>query len=199
MNFLAHIYLSGTHNLIKIGNLTADSIHGKSYRNYPMLMQIGILLHREIDTFTDAHMLFRKCTKRLHHKYSHYSGIVVDIYFDHFLAKNWSQYHDIPLETYVSDFYNMIQKHENILPEKFKRLLPFMIAQNWLLSYAKLEGIQEVLNGMHRRTNKKAKLNEALTELKLHYNEFETDFTLFFEELKAFSATKLNELLSNQP
>lgn len=196
MNFLSHIYLSGHNNLIKIGNLVADGIHGKSYQNYPEEMQIGILLHREIDTFTDAHELFRKCTKRLHHKYSHYSGIVVDIYFDHFLAKNWSRYHATPLEIYVNDFYVMIQKHESILPEKFKRLLPFMVAQNWLLSYADFDGLQEVFNGMHRRTKQKARLNEAITELKLHYEAFETDFTLFFEDLKVFSQIKLNELVS---
>lgn len=199
MNFLAHIYLSGPQNLIKIGNLVADGIHGKSYRNYPKDMQIGILLHREIDTFTDAHPLFRDCTKRLHANYGHYSGIIVDIYFDHFLAKNWNHYSDIPLNQYTEELYQMLQEHHSLLPKKFQRLLPFMIGQNWLLSYATLNGIQEVLNGMHRRTNKKAKLNEALTELKLYYNEFETDFTRFFEELKAFSATKLNELLTDNP
>jgi len=196
MNFLSHIYLSGNNNLIKIGNLVADGIHGKSYQNYPEEMQIGILLHREIDTFTDAHTLFRQCTKRLHYKYSHYSGIVVDIYFDHFLAKNWAQYHEIPLKIYVSDFYEIIGKHETILPEKFKNLLPFMIAQNWLYSYASLEGIQEVFNGMHRRTKQQAKLNEAVIELKQHYETFETDFKLFFEDLKVFSQLKLNELIS---
>lgn len=197
MNFLSHIYLSGNNNLIKIGNLVADGIHGKSYLNYPEAMQIGILHHREIDTFTDAHPLFRQCTKRLHYKYSHYSGIVIDIYFDHFLAKNWSQYHDLPLEIFVNDFYEMIQKHEEILPEKFRRLLPFMVAQNWLLSYASLEGIQEVFNGMHRRTKQQAELNEAVTELKLYYKAFEADFKLFFEDLKVFSQIKLNELISN--
>lgn len=197
MNFLSHIYLSGNNNLIKIGNLVADGIHGKSYQNYSQEVQIGILLHREIDTFTDAHPLFRQCTKRLHRKYSHYSGIVVDIYFDHFLAKNWFQYHDTPLAIYVSDFYEMIQKHEQILPEKFKRLLPFMIGQNWLLSYASFEGIQEVFNGMHHRTKQRVKLNEAVTELKLYYEAFEADFKLFFEDLKVFSQIKLNELISN--
>jgi acyl carrier protein phosphodiesterase len=196
MNFLSHIYLSGENNLIKIGNLVADGIHGKSYQNYPQEMQIGILLHREIDTFTDAHELFRRCTKRLHHKYSHYSGIVVDIYFDHFLAKNWSSYHDVPLNIYVNNFYEMIQKHEAILPEKFKRLLPFMIAQNWLVSYANFDGLQEVFNGMHRRTRQKAGLNEAITELKLYYDAFETDFTVFFEDLRVFSQIKLNHLIS---
>lgn len=196
MNFLSHIYLSGNNNFIKIGNLVADSIHGKSYQTYSEEMQIGILLHREIDTFTDAHELFRKCTKRLHHKYGHYSGIVVDIYFDHFLAKNWSLYHDTPLDIYVNDFYTMIQKHENILPERFQRLLPFMIAQNWLLGYASFEGIQEVFNGMHRRTKHQAKLNEAVTELKLFYSAFEADFKMFFEELIVFSQAKLNHLIS---
>ncbi|NRD20391.1 DUF479 domain-containing protein [Winogradskyella eckloniae] len=194
MNFLAHIYLSGDNKLITIGNFVGDGVRGNKYKMYPVEIQIGIQLHRHIDTFTDAHPIFRQCTKRLHKNYGHYSGVIVDIFFDHFLAKNWSSYSDIPLAEYIDDFYKILSQHIDILPPRFKRITPLMIEGNWLLSYATIEGIQKVLNGMNQRTKGKSKMNEATTELKAHYIAFEADFTLFFEDLISFSQTKRIEI-----
>lgn len=194
MNFLAHIYLSGDNELITIGNLVGDGVRGNKYKLYPTEIQIGIQLHRHIDTFTDAHPIFRQCTKRLHKGYGHYSGVIVDIFFDHYLAKNWTTYSDIPLADYINDFHKSLSKHIEILPPRFKRITPMMIEGNWLLSYATIEGIQTVLNGMNHRTEGRSKMNEATKELKEYYEAFETDFTLFFEELMIFSHKKRIEI-----
>lgn len=194
MNFLAHIYLSGDNEHISIGNFVGDGVRGNKYKLYPTEIQIGIQLHRRIDTFTDAHPLFRRCTKRLHKGYSHYSGVIVDIFFDHFLAKNWTTYSDIPLDIYIADFYNSLTKNIDLLPPRFQNLVPIMIEGNWLLSYATIDGIQIVLNGMNQRTKGRSKMNEATKELKEHYDAFESDFTLFFEELIEFSKMKRIEL-----
>ena len=194
MNFLAHIYLSGDNELITIGNLVGDGVRGNKYKLYPTEIQIGIQLHRHIDTFTDAHPIFRQCTKRLHKGYGHYSGVIVDIFFDHFLAKNWATYSDVPLAEYIDDFYKSLSKNIEILPPRFKRITPAMIEGNWLLSYATIEGIQTVLNGMNHRTEGRSKMNEATKELKEFYEDFETDFTLFFEELMTFSVKKRVEI-----
>ncbi|MFC4721669.1 ACP phosphodiesterase [Geojedonia litorea] len=194
MNFLAHIYLSGDNDLITLGNFIADGIRGKSYKKYPVDVQKGILLHREIDTFTDAHPIVRQSTKRLHKNYSHYSGVIVDILYDHFLAKNWKNYSEVPLANYVEEFYEMMEVNFEMLPARIQKLLPFMMTDNWLLSYSKIEGIQRVLNGMNRRTKHVSKMNEATAELKKFYIEFENEFTSFFEELMAFSKQKLIEI-----
>ena len=194
MNFLAHIYLSGDNELIRIGNFMADGIKGSQYKSYPTDIQIGILLHREIDTFTDSHPIVRQSTKRLHPNYSHYSSVIVDILYDHFLAKNWTQYSDTPLSVYVENFYDSLSNYGELLTSRIKHLTPYMIADNWLLSYAEIEGIQRVLNGMNRRTNHKSGMHTATYELKLYYTEFETEFTEFFEELRAFSIDKLLQL-----
>lgn len=194
MNFLAHIYLSGEKPLVKVGNFMADSIRGKKYMNYPDEIQMGILLHRWIDTFTDAHPTVRKSTKKLHANYSHYSGVIVDIFYDHFLAKNWKNYSEVPLDTFANDFYNLLDIHYDILPLNVKKLMPYMIADNWLLNYANKDGIARVLNGMNRRTQNVSKMNLAIVELERHYNEFEAEFTSFFDELIAFSKHKLESL-----
>ena len=194
MNYLAHIYLSGDNDLVTIGNFIADGIKGKSYRNHPKDIQVGILLHRHIDTFTDAHKTVRQSTKRLHKKYGHYSGIIVDILYDHFLAKNWNRYSDIPLEDYTETFYDSLEEHYDVLPARIQKMMPYMLADNWLLNYASIEGIGKVLDGMNRRTKNRASLNEATIELKEFYEEFENEFSIFFEELISTSQEKLLEL-----
>lgn len=194
MNYLAHIYLSGNDKAVTVGNFIADGIKGKDYLNYPKSIQTGILLHREIDTFTDAHPIVRQSTKRLHKKYSHYSGIIVDILYDHFLAKNWLRYCNLPLHEYTTDFYNTIDEYHDMLPMRIKKMMPYMMADNWLLSYASIQGISKVLDGMNRRTKNRAKMNEAVIELEDFYDEFEQEFTAFFDELISFSQDKLKAL-----
>ncbi len=194
MNFLAHIYLSGENDLVTLGNFIADGIKGKDYKKFSKDIQIGILLHRNIDTFTDAHKTVRKSTKRLHEKYGHYSGVIVDILYDHFLAKNWYNYSDIPLDVYVDTFYDSLEEHYNMLPLRIRKMMPFMIADNWLLSYASIDGISRVLDGMNRRTKNRSGMDEAVNELEEFYTDFEKEFTSFFDELIEFSKLKLKEL-----
>ena len=194
MNFLAHIYLSGNNEAVTIGNFIADGIRGKKYLKYPRDIQTGILLHRQIDTFTDAHKTVRLSTKRLHKNYGHYSGVIVDILYDHFLAKNWSKYCNLPLAEYVDNFYESLENNFEILPKRIQKLMPYMIADNWLLSYASIEGITKVLEGMNRRTQNRSQMNLAVNELQECYNEFEDEFTCFFDELINFSSQKLKEI-----
>ena len=194
MNFLAHLYLSGDDEDIMIGNFIADGIHGKKYIDFPKDIQTGILLHRQIDTFTDAHKTFRESTKRLHKNYGHYSGVVVDIFYDHFLAKNWANYSDTTLDVFVDNFYDSLQDHYELLPARIQKMMPYLIADNWLLSYASIDGITKVLEGMNRRTKNRSQMNLAVNDLKEFYNEFEDEFTRFFDELIIFSNQKLIEI-----
>ncbi len=194
MNFLAHIYLSGDHDLIKIGNFMADGIHGKNLDHFPIDIQKGIILHRAIDSFTDAHPIFRQSTKRLHSNYHHFSGIIVDIFYDHFLAKNWSKYSNQNLDEYSRLFYKSLELNYDLLTEKTKKMLPYMKEQNWLLSYQNIEGIEIVLTKMDARMKYNSNMRFSITELNLFYAEFETEFTTFFENLITFSNNKIKTL-----
>jgi acyl carrier protein phosphodiesterase len=194
MNFLAHIYLSGDNDLIKIGNFMADGIRGKHFESYPLEIQKGIILHRTIDTFTDAHPIFRQSTKKLHEKYHHYSGVIVDVFYDHFLAKNWEKYSDEKLEHFVARFYQSLQDNYINLSEKAKGMLPYMMEYNWLVSYQTVEGIERILIQMDQRTKNESKMRFATQELSKFYSEFENEFTNFFQELILFSNTKIAAL-----
>lgn len=194
MNFLAHIYLSGNNDLLKIGNFMADSIRGHHYLDYPDDIRKGILLHRYIDTFTDAHPIYRKSKHRLHEKYGHYSGVIMDIVYDHYLAKNWSKYSHEKLEDYADSFYKLLQDNCEVLTDKIQKMMPSMIARNWLVSYATLDGLEMILFQMDYRTKHRVHMQEAIVEVKQFYTEFEEEFTLYFEELQQHCKEKLLEL-----
>jgi acyl carrier protein phosphodiesterase len=194
MNFLAHIYLSGEDEGITIGNFIADGIKGKKYLKYPEAIQKGILLHRGIDSYTDQHPTVKQSTKRLHKNHGHYSGVIVDILYDHFLAKNWSKYHAQPLDEYVAEFYTLLRTNFEVLPTRIQRMMPYMMSDNWLLSYATIPGISKILDQMNTRVKHENNMNFAIIELEAFYIEFEEEFTSFFEELRAFSKDKIKSL-----
>jgi acyl carrier protein phosphodiesterase len=193
MNFLAHIYLSGDNDLIKIGNFMADGIRGKHYEYLPAEVQKGIVLHRAIDTYTDAHPIFRQSTKRLHERYHHYAGVIVDVFYDHFLAKNWNNYSNEKLEDFVERFYQSLETHQEILTEKTLLMKPYMIEHNWLVNYQYTQGIARILMQMDRRTKDISKMQFAIEELEKYYEEFEREFTIFFIDLKVFVDKKISE------
>lgn len=194
MNYLAHIALSGNDDFIKIGNFMADAIKGKKYKSYPKNIQTGILLHRQIDWFSDNNDIVKKSKRRLDKRYGHFKGVIIDIFYDHYLAKNWKDYSDVPLQKYTKEFYDLLEKNFQILPQRVQYLTPYMISGDWLTNYAKLQGIENVLKGMNKRTGEISKMHLAINDLEEHYEEFEQDFILFFEKLRNFSAIKLNDL-----
>lgn len=192
MNFLAHIYLSDDNEELKIGNFIADSVKGKQYLEYPPGIIDGIVLHRAIDTFTDTHPIVSRSVERLFERYGHYSRVIVDILYDHFLAANWKDYSDIPLKIYTEDFYKLLQDNFKILPKPVQNFLPYMVADNWLYNYRKIEGIEKILFQMNRRIKYRAKMHLAVEELREFYEEFEDEFTRFFEELRAYVKVEIN-------
>lgn len=191
MNFLAHLYLSGNNTELMIGNFIADHIKGNKFSHFKEEIKKGILLHRQIDTFTDAHPIVRISKRRLHERYRHYDGVIIDIFYDHFLAKNWNTYSETPLDTYVTSVYKLLQDNFDILPEKTQEILPFLTKYNWLYNYQFAKGIQEVLNGINKRTKGVSQMNLASEDLLIHYQLFEEDFTLFFEDLREYCNLKI--------
>jgi acyl carrier protein phosphodiesterase len=189
MNYLAHIYLSQNNDEIIIGNFIADFIKGNNYKHFSKDIQNGIYLHRQIDSFTDAHEIPRISKRRLHERYGHFDGVIIDILYDHFLAKNWIDYSDIPLPIYEENFLKLLKNNFEILPEKVQYIFPFMKEQKWLSSYATQEGIEKVLIGVNRRTKNKSKMHLAIEDLQLNYKDLENDFTTFFKELIAHANT----------
>ena len=197
MNFLAHLYLSGDDEDIMIGNFIADGIKGKRYEGYPPQIKKGILLHRFIDDFTDTHPIVLESKILLRPRYSKLAPILVDMIYDHYLAKNWDQYHPLPLREYVDKTYATLQRRHADLTPPIQRMLPFMIEHDWLYNYQFQEGIENVFLGMSRRVRSGEILQFGWEDLAANYDALENQFTLFFEELRKGVAEKLRELDEN--
>ncbi len=183
MNFLAHIYLSGSNEDLMIGNFIADAIKGKDFNLLPEGIQKGVILHREIDTFTDNHPIFRQSKRRVSSEFGLYSGVLIDMYYDHFLAKNWDQYHELKLEDFVDEVYVILATRKNELPDFARFVSEKMIYHNWLCAYKDLEKMRDILFQMSKRINFKKNLHESMPLLKSQYQEFEDDFNVFMDEM----------------
>lgn len=198
MNFLAHAHLSGNNNQILVGNFIADSVKGKDFNNFEEGIRQGIILHRQIDTFTDSHRVFKRSLGRIRQDHGKYSGIVVDILYDHFLAKNWNDYHTENLPAYAEHVYSLLKDNFEILPERTKRLLPYLVSQNWLVGYANFTDLELVFYGMDRRTQLVSGMRNSVNTLKENYLGLKEDFIEFYPELQEYTRTELQLILANQ-
>jgi len=186
VNFLGHLFLSGNDQEVQLGNFIGDFVKGRTPQSrFPEKLAAGILLHREIDQFTDRHPCVKSSKDRIRHKYRHYSGVVIDIFYDHFLAAQWRNYHPTPLGQFAEQVYQLVQSNSSHVPERALHMLPHMIRGNWLVAYASLEGIRSVLNGMSRRTPYASGMEFAAEDLQADYTLFQQEFESFIIEAEA--------------
>lgn len=183
MNFLAHFFLSSESPTLMVGNFLGDFVKGKEYQQFPEPIARGILLHREIDSYTDMHPDFLESKHRLVPQYGHYAGVVVDIFYDHLLAVHWKKYAQQSLENFSAYVYQQLQERQDIFPERAAYVLPYMIKYNWLLSYARIEGIQRALEGMAQRSRFVSGMERATEDLKQSYASFNREFHSFFPQI----------------
>ncbi len=194
MNFLAHVFLSGSDKQLQVGNFIGDYVKGSSYTSYPHRIQQGILLHRAIDSFTDTHPKVMEAKQRLQPVFRLYSGIFVDMFYDHFLASQWQQFSPIPLKRFARRFYKSMLWHYRSLPPRVKGFLPHLIASNRLCVYATIKGLQQSLVIMESHTSLPHKNEEAIAILKENYEWFNKNFHEFFPELQTFAAAWIGNI-----
>lgn len=183
MNWLAHLILSEPSSAFRIGNLLPDILPWSEIPFLPAKFQAGIECHREIDRFTDLHPIFIRSRQRLDAPYRRYSGILIDIFYDHFLACSWNDYSSIPLDEFVSEVHASFPAHRDELPLPAYTRLVQIQAGGWLRSYRELSGVRRALDGIGSRLRKPFALGVATAQLELHYTALHDDFTEFFPEL----------------
>ena len=194
MNFLAHLKLSGDHEYIMLGNFIADHIRGNKISHLPQEVIDGIMLHRKIDFYTDHHPEFMKSRARLHEKYHKYAGVIADVIYDHFLAKNWNDYSEYHLSSFTTYSYGILLRHYSLLPSRTKKILPFFIMQNWLTSYRKFEGLRRSFQYLAKRANFKSNMEYAVEDLIDDYELYEAEFRAFFPDIATYCQNELDIL-----
>jgi len=192
MNYLAHLYLSGEDEATMVGNFIGDYVKGKNYEKFPADIQKGILLHRQIDSFTDQHSKFREAKKLLNGDYGLYSGIVIDLFYDHFLAKNWNRYSSLTLREFAKYSHAILLSYFRYLPKQVQDFLPFLIQHRRLESYAATNGIQKSLEIMSRYTSLPENSEKAIKVMQSNLYFFEKNFAEFMHETINFITANFN-------
>jgi acyl carrier protein phosphodiesterase len=193
MNYLGHIFLSGENNQVRIGNFIGDFVKGSKFKSYPIDVQRGILLHREIDRFTDSNKNVSEITTFFKPLYKRYAGIISDMIIDHILAKNWGKYSDITLNRFATKFYMLLLANYRILPRKVQYITPFMIQSNRLYSYSTEKGIIEAISIMERHTSLPEKSQYLPALLNENYNDIQELSIRFISEV----SEHVNQILNN--
>ena len=185
MNWLAHLYLSEPDPRFRIGNLLPDLTSGAALSSLPESFQRGIRCHRRIDTFTDGHPRVRSCVKRFPAPYRRYGGVLTDIYFDHFLAREWPKYSTTPLPDFLDEFYRDIETCLPEVPHEARHRLLRLRDEHWMGSYDTLSGITDILSRVSRRFRRPFDLTGSRLVFQENESAFADDFHAFFPDLKS--------------
>jgi acyl carrier protein phosphodiesterase len=186
MNYLAHVFLARRSHGATIGGLLGDFVKGSAAGEYDDEVYAGIVLHRRIDRFTDAHAVVRTSRGLISAPQRRFAGIIVDVFYDHFLARHWPRFSGTPLRVFTQQVYGMLASHRTTFPERLQQVLPRMISDDWLGSYGRIEAVDAALKGIARRLRRFERaraLESAVADLEEHYARFENDFLLFFPDL----------------
>lgn len=183
MNYLAHLYLSQNTGELMIGNFIGDAVKGNALEDLSPGRKAGVVLHRKIDTYTDQHPVTQETNAILRPYFRKYAGVVSDVFYDHFLAINWSEYHDTPLDEYTAGIYRFLGQHAESFPFKSQQFFQYIQAGQVLESYATISGISRVMLGMSRRASFVSDMEKAGGVLEKHYEALEADFRKFFPDL----------------
>jgi acyl carrier protein phosphodiesterase len=186
MNFLAHLYLSCGDEDLLIGNMIADFIRNNEVASYPESIQKGIILHRQIDQYTDNHPVVRQGTHRLRPQHQKYAPVVLDVLHDYLLVKNWATYSEESLSDFTKAVYEIMGRRMGEMPERLQRRLPGMIAGDWLTAYGTMKGLSFTFEKMQERAKFPANFTEAPQHLLMAYDQYNEEFNRFFPEVINF-------------
>src|SRR5262249_30699300 len=151
MNFLAHVYLADGSDESIVGSLMGDFVKGPLDRSRTDAVTRAIVLHRRIDAFTDAHPVVRASRGRVSDERRRYAGILIDVFYDHFLALHWDDYSEVALERFTARVYAALSAHHAVLPERLQYIAPRMAASDWLASYQNVDAVAIALDRMGER------------------------------------------------
>ncbi|NJK86743.1 MAG: DUF479 domain-containing protein [Bacteroidales bacterium] len=186
MNYLAHLFLSGSNEEIIIGNFIGDYVKGHKFMEFPENIRKGITLHRNIDMFTDTNAIVRASKSRFSSHYGKYSGVVIDIFYDHFLTRHWREFSKVNINVFARRIYDILKRNFKILPEEVQLFIPSFISNKWLTAYQSVLGIDHVLRKMSKRTSLPDYTDFAIQVLNADYDFLDEEFLSYFPKLIEF-------------
>jgi acyl carrier protein phosphodiesterase len=191
LNFLAHLHLADGDPGDMTGGVAADFVRNPELHLLEPDVLRGVMLHRLIDGFTDRHLITHRSISRVSRAMGWYGGIVIDIYYDHILARDWRRYSSESLAEFAARCYRVLEERHTVLPEDARDFIRRFVDEDRLNRYATVEGIADTLARVSRVIAKRIPnrpiwLPDAMPLLIARDEEFAADFHEFYPELMAF-------------
>ena len=186
MNFLAHAYLSFEEPNVLVGNMISDLVKGRQIDLYPNEIKEGILIHREIDAFTDSHPVTQQAKEVFRASTGRYAGAFLDVAYDYFLAHDKENIPEGGWDVFAQRSYSYIQECADILPSQFQSMFVYMHSENWLYNYRNEWMIQRSMERLLTRANYISDDVPVFDDFKQNMPEIEACYNVFFPELKSF-------------
>ncbi len=183
MNHLVNLYLSRNLGEKMLGCLIGEIVRTSNCEKYSQKTLEGIELNKKISNFVKEHAVYERSRLKLNPKYSKHSAKIIDIFYDHFLASQWSKFSKESLENFAKESYIFIVKNHSILPYKLRKLVSVMAKDNWLENYSSVQGIHNYMREITRRDTFQTNLEYSLEDLINNYSAFKTDFEEIFPQL----------------
>lgn len=190
MNYLAHALLAGDDPADRLGGVIGDFVKGPLPAGLPAEVAAGVALHRAIDTYADRHPAFQRSRARVSPERRRVAGIMIDMFYDHFLAVHWARFHTQPLPQFTAGVYALMGEHQSLLPPRLVTLYPYMRDDDWLASYRSATVIAHALDRMSARLTRTDLLTGSGVELLDSYEGYEADFLVFLPDALAFAAER---------
>ena len=187
MNFLAHLYLSGDDEGLIIGNFIGDEIKGNKWQLLDEDVARGVLMHRQIDHYTDTHPICQEVSHQIRPYFGKWAGVALDLCWDHFLAKSWNEHHSSKLKDFSTSTYSFLKENKGRLPDQSRHMLRYMSQYDWLFNYSRLEGMDSSYRGLSRRIGRENSLHRGAEMIVAEHDFLEQKFNEFFPELKRSS------------
>ena len=185
MNYVAHQFLSFRNPEIQIGNLYGEIVRGKNLITYGAGIRKGILLHREIDSFTDSHPLVKNSSHKFHERFGKYAPVIVDVLYDYLLIRNWENYSPVSFDKFVDNCYELFRLNFDLFPAKLQYIVKHLLEHDWFRNYSTIEGVGLTLRGISQRSKFPNEIELATKEIEIYLSEFEADFFQFFPEISS--------------
>lgn len=183
MNLVAHQLLSFNNPEWQAGNHLGEVVKGKNYKKYEASIQKGILLHRFIDSYTDSHDIVKLSTKNLHGNHGKYSSVIVDIFYDYLLIKNWDKFSKVNFYEFKDNCYRVLENFMDLYPAELRFYTKKLIEKDWFTAYETIEGVEITLKKLSVRTKFENTMHKAVKDLYLKESLFEEHFLTFFPEI----------------
>lgn len=193
MNFLAHSLLGFDRPALIAGQICGDFVKGRELSHFPAGVEQGIRLHRHLDMFADSYAGFLAVKQTMTGVPRRFSGIIIDVLFDHHLARHWQQFSTLTLPEHAQTVHSALAEHHHLLPESLQRFSALLKREEILERNTELYAIERTLVHLSSRSPRFSALALGQAQLRDFRESLHQPFEAFYPDLDSAARQFLNK------